>query len=421
VSEICLRVSRLSKQYRLGRKQERYRTLRDVIAQAVVRPFARLRGRETGGGREQTSTGRRGETLWALKDVSFDVSEGEVVGIVGRNGAGKSTLLKVLARITEPTSGYADVTGRIGSLIEVGTGFHPELTGRENVFLNGAILGMKRSELTRKFDQIVEFAEVDRFIDTAIKHYSSGMYLRLAFAVAAYLEPDILLVDEVLAVGDIAFQTKCLEKMGEVARHGRTVLFVSHNMSAVTELCTRAILLDGGRVAFSGSPHQTVGAYLRTFEREPEAGEPEPSGCSVGAIRVNGGGAPAIVSGMPFAMSVTLRANQLRNPWMFFIIEDALGRTVVHSRTSAQDIGTRILDGPCDIRLDIPALWLSPGVYTAYFKFLTSVADGSTGRALSPRLALEVRGEAEHTGQAVLNPSVSWSTSTAAVAVSEQR
>jgi lipopolysaccharide transport system ATP-binding protein len=198
-----------------------------------------------------------------LKEVSFAVEPGEVVGIVGRNGAGKSTLLKVLSRITEPTSGRVELYGRIGSLLEVGTGFHPELTGRENIFLNGAILGMRRREIQAKFDEIVAFAEVERFIDTPVKRYSSGMYMRLAFAVAAHLEPEILLVDEVLAVGDAAFQKKCLGKMGEVAREGRTVLFVSHNMTAVNQLCTRAVLLSGGRLALEGRTQEVVAEYFR--------------------------------------------------------------------------------------------------------------------------------------------------------------
>jgi lipopolysaccharide transport system ATP-binding protein len=202
--------------------------------------------------------------LWALKDVSFEVREGEVLGVIGRNGAGKSTLLKILSRLSEPTSGRAIVAGRLGSLLEVGTGFHSQLTGRENVYLNGAILGMRRSELDRKFDQIVEFAGVEAFLDTPVKYYSSGMYVRLAFAVAAHLEPDILIVDEVLAVGDIAFQRKCLGKIGEVASEGRTVLFVSHNMPTIKSLCSRAILLEGGRVVQDSDPDSVVAAYLRT-------------------------------------------------------------------------------------------------------------------------------------------------------------
>src|SRR5882672_9793563 len=216
-----VRVEGLSKQYRIGAREAGYDTLRESIVGMVRAPFERLRRR---------NGKRNSETIWALKDVSFDVAPGEVVGIIGRNGAGKSTLLKVLSQITEPTTGFVDVTGRIGSLLEVGTGFHEDLSGRENTYLNGAILGMNKAEIDGKFDEIVAFAEIDRFIDTPVKHYSSGMYMRLAFAVAAHLETEILLVDEVLAVGDAAFQRKCLGKMDDVAREGRTVLFVSHDM-----------------------------------------------------------------------------------------------------------------------------------------------------------------------------------------------
>ncbi|MBC7185500.1 MAG: ABC transporter ATP-binding protein [Calditrichaeota bacterium] len=259
MSDIAIRVEGLGKMYRIGGKQERYRTLRDTLSDAFAAPFRRvsslLRGQAYG-------AANLNETIWALKDVSFEVKHGEVVGIIGRNGAGKSTLLKILSRITEPTEGYAEIRGRVGSLLEVGTGFHPELTGRENIYLNGAILGMKKAEIERKFDEIVDFAEIEKFIDTPVKHYSSGMYVRLAFAVAAHLEPEILLVDEVLAVGDAAFQKKCLGKMGDVAREGRTVLFVSHNMAAVLNLCSRAVLLDAGQVIHSGSVIEVVDQYL---------------------------------------------------------------------------------------------------------------------------------------------------------------
>ena len=260
MSETVIKVEGLGKKYHIGARQtRRYRTLRDSLTNAVVAPFRRasklLRGHATG-------AAELDEEMWALKDVSFEIKRGEVVGIIGRNGAGKSTLLKVLSRITDPTEGYAEITGRIGSLLEVGTGFHPELTGRENVYLNGAILGMKRAEIDLKFDQIVEFAEIDRFIDTPVKHYSTGMALRLAFGVAAHLEPEILLVDEVLAVGDASFQRKCLGKMEEVAQTGRTVLFVSHNMGVITELCGRCYLIDDGRIAMTGRAPDVVAAYL---------------------------------------------------------------------------------------------------------------------------------------------------------------
>ena len=248
-----VRVDKVSKQYRIGAREVAYQTLRDTITSAVRAPLRRLQAR---------NSRRSFETIWALKDVSFEVAAGEVVGIIGRNGAGKSTLLKVLSRITEPTSGRIELYGRVASLLEVGTGFHPELTGRENIYLNGAILGMHRVEIARKFDEIVDFSEVDQFIDTPVKHYSSGMYVRLAFAVAAHLEPEILIVDEVLSVGDAQFQKKCLGKMSAIAKQGRTVLFVSHNMSAVSRLCERAILLGDGGVKVQGPVNDVVGSYL---------------------------------------------------------------------------------------------------------------------------------------------------------------
>ncbi len=258
MSEIAVRVESLSKKYRIGGQQERYKTLRDSLADIATAPLSRLMHFL----RRQPVTGA-GETIWALDGLSFEVKRGEVVGIIGRNGAGKSTLLKILSRITEPTQGYAEMHGRVGSLLEVGTGFHPELTGRENIYLNGAILGMRKVEIESKFDEIVAFSGVEKFIDTPVKHYSSGMYLRLAFAVAAHLEPEILLVDEVLAVGDLEFQKKCLGKMQDVGKHGRTVLFVSHNMQAVSSLCHRAILLDGGKIAADGVVEEVVSKYLR--------------------------------------------------------------------------------------------------------------------------------------------------------------
>jgi lipopolysaccharide transport system ATP-binding protein len=253
--DIAIRVDRLSKLYRIGAKEHAPRTLGQTARNLVTAPFDYLRRMR----RPPTEE----ETLWALRDVSFEVKPGEVVGIIGRNGAGKSTLLKILSRITEPTSGRAEIHGRIASLLEVGTGFHPELTGRENIYLNGAILGMKKVEIERKFAEIVAFAEIERFLDTPVKRYSSGMYVRLAFAVAAHLEPEILLVDEVLAVGDAAFQKKCLGRMGDVAKEGRTVLFVSHNMAAMLSLCVKAILLDAGKVIQQGAAQEVVRSYFQ--------------------------------------------------------------------------------------------------------------------------------------------------------------
>ena len=260
MSDIAIRVEGLSKQYRIGGRQERYRTLRDTISDTALAPFRRFRAALRHSG---VVSANGDETIWALKDVSFEVKRGEVVGIIGRNGSGKSTLLKILSRITSPTAGWADIHGRVGSLLEVGTGFHGELSGRDNIYLNGAILGMKRAEIDRRFDEIVAFSEVEKFIDTPVKYYSTGMYLRLAFGVAAHLDPEILLVDEVLAVGDASFQKKCLGKMQDVSSQGRTVLFVSHNMIALQSLCGRAIWLDQGRKEADGEARRVVSRYLQ--------------------------------------------------------------------------------------------------------------------------------------------------------------
>jgi homopolymeric O-antigen transport system ATP-binding protein len=261
-------VQGLSKRYRLGQRDARYQTLRETLAKGVggwlQNPCARL---TRGGGRR---AGQEDPDLWALREVSFDVQPGEVLGIIGRNGAGKSTLLKILSRITDPTTGRIELYGRVGCLLEVGTGFHPELTGRENIFLSGAILGMRRMEIARKLEEIVAFAEVEKFLDTPVKRYSSGMFVRLAFAVAAHLEPEILLVDEVLAVGDLAFQKRCLGKMGDVAREGRTVLFVSHNMASIEALCKTCLFMRDGRVMAKGETRQMISHYVST-ELEPQA------------------------------------------------------------------------------------------------------------------------------------------------------
>jgi lipopolysaccharide transport system ATP-binding protein len=255
MSDLAICVENLGKRYRIGAREKRVNTLRERLSNLAASPFDYFLSVLRGPSEE--------EIIWALKDVSFEVKHGEVLGIIGRNGAGKSTLLKILSRITEPTTGRAEVYGRVASLLEVGTGFHIELTGRENVYMNGAILGMSRAEIDRKFDEIVDFSGVEKFIDTPVKRYSSGMYVRLAFAVAAYLEPEILLVDEVLAVGDVEFQKKCLGKMQDVTqREGRTVLFVSHNMAAIKSLCNHAMLLDVGHIVCNGDVNQVVDTYL---------------------------------------------------------------------------------------------------------------------------------------------------------------
>ncbi len=264
MSDVVIKVENLSKQYRIG-AHEGYKTFRETLVDTVKVPFQRLSSLLSASCSKLSSTD---DTIWALKDVSFEVKQGEVIGIIGRNGAGKTTILKILSRITEPTKGRVELRGRVGSLLEVGTGFHPELTGHENIYLYGAILGMDRWEVTRKFDDIIAFAELEKFVDTPVKRYSSGMYMRLAFAVAAHMETEILLVDEVLAVGDAAFQKKCLGKMGDMVGEGRTVLFVSHNMGAILKLCEKAILLENGCLRVYKSAREATQLYLESNQQD---------------------------------------------------------------------------------------------------------------------------------------------------------
>jgi lipopolysaccharide transport system ATP-binding protein len=302
--DIAIRVEGLSKRYRLGERAG-YRRLGESVTRAALKPF-----------RKTTAPSRR-DVLWALRDVSFSVDQGEIVGIVGPNGAGKTTLLRILARITLPTEGRAEVWGRVGSLLEVGTGFHPELTGRENVYLNGAILGMSRAEIKRKYDEIVAFAQIEQFMETPVKHYSSGMRVRLAFSVAAHLDPEILFIDEVLSVGDASFQEKCLQKMQDVAGAGRTVLFVSHNMGAITELCTRGIWIDHGTIQMDGEPQKVVESYLTRDDSSSARWEhPQDPSCgrqvrvsALEVLRPDGSPSPSI----PFEEAIRIRvSNEVR-------------------------------------------------------------------------------------------------------------
>ncbi len=316
MSDVAIHVENLSKMYRLWGTRERFPTLRDRLMDGLVAPWRRLRQLDKPAPPEKT--------IWALRGVSFEVRPGEVVGIIGRNGAGKTTLLKILSRITQPTEGYVEIRGRVGSLLEVGTGFHPELTGRENIYLNGAILGMKRAEIERKFDEIVAFAEIEKFLDAPLKRYSSGMYVRLAFAVAAHLEPEILLVDEVLAVGDIDFQRKCLGKMQDISRKGRTVLLVSHNMAAIEGLCSSAYLLDQGRLITSGETHDVVEAYISSLpllgdqplsQRMDRQGNGRLRFTGIGFSSANGCPTEVVQCGQDLEISVGYRSdlNTLRN------------------------------------------------------------------------------------------------------------
>ncbi len=357
MGDTVIRLKGVGKQYRLGRSREGYLTLRDTIQRWTAGPLRAL-----------LSGARRAERhplLWALKDVSIEIGRGDVVGIIGRNGAGKSTLLKILSRITEPTEGEVDIYGRLGCLLEVGTGFHAELTGRENLYLNGAILGMRRSEIARKFDEIVAFAEVERFIDTPVKFYSSGMYMRLAFAVAAHLDPEILIVDEVLAVGDTEFQKKCLGKMGDVARGGRTVLFVSHNLQAVTSLCSRTMVLQGGQVVHDGPTSASVARYIGMSTRYAQ-GTPAEARPGSGEWRFTSAAAVKDIFDPGEAIEVSFRTALKRagagRVYLSGVLinEEGIALTQFDSR----NIGVWISHGPIEGRLRIADIWLKPGRYT---------------------------------------------------------
>ncbi|MGV3721638.1 MAG: polysaccharide ABC transporter ATP-binding protein [Actinomycetota bacterium] len=363
MSQPVISVEGLSKQYRIGAPGAQYGTLADTLSQSMRTGLGRLRGKQA-----PSAT-----SFWALRDVSFTVQPGEVVGIIGRNGAGKSTLLKVLSRITEPTSGRVRIRGRMASLLEVGTGFHAELSGRENVFLNGAILGMHRHEIARKFDEIVSFAEVEQFIDTPVKRYSSGMYLRLAFAVAAHLEPEILVVDEVLAVGDAAFQKRCLGKMQDVARQGRTVLFVSHNMQAIATLTQSCVFLANGAIQFRGVTANAIAEYLRSGETEDLAfhASREVSKPTITHVSVNTSDAANLhQQGHPFQVAI-----EITSPYP---IEGA--RLSVHAVNALQQPTLEVWAYDCErpwcrqsgtLRLvcNIPKLRLAPGQYHLHLRF----------------------------------------------------
>jgi lipopolysaccharide transport system ATP-binding protein len=367
VSDPMVRVEGLGKRYRLRHVQEApYVALRDVITSTVSAPLRWLRS----GAPKPASQ----EDFWALRDVSFEIARGEVVGIIGRNGAGKSTLLKILSRITEPTTGRVTLSGRVASLLEVGTGFHPELSGRENIFLNAAILGMSRAEIARKFDEIVAFADVERFLDTPVKRYSSGMYVRLAFAVAAHLEPEILVVDEVLAVGDAEFQKKCLGKMQDVSRGGRTVLFVSHNLASVEALCSRALLLSAGQLAMDGNVREVISSYHAMTNSRGNREQhfnpvfrrgSTPVFMSASLIDDEGRDTSQMLVGGKFLLEIGVRPQQrLQNPSIGIGIDDVMGRRMLtlHNPIRGAALGTIDADGV--IRCVIETFPLAPGEYS---------------------------------------------------------
>ena len=367
----ALSVQALSKRYRIGAATVRSGTLKEALVRGALAP---LRNLERLRRLSAFDGGDEPDVVWALRDVSFELAPGEVLGIIGRNGAGKSTLLKILSRITQPTSGRARVVGRVGSLLEVGTGFHPELTGRDNVFLNGSILGMNRADITKRFDQIVDFAGVGKFIDTPVKRYSSGMYLRLAFAVAAHLEPDVLIVDEVLAVGDFEFQQKCLRQMDEVAQHGRTVLFVSHNLNAVQRLCPRAILLEGGQVVADGDTARVLARYLATGDDVVPPGQwvnlaTDRRAAGATFVAVWYGSPASVVDCHPYPgarldIRVRIRATSpIPNVSLGFRLRDQSGFTLMSGSTIALGVKRPLADGVSTWLLRIASLSLRPGSY----------------------------------------------------------
>lgn len=399
MSHAAIRVQGLGKQYRLGEGPLPYQTLREQLVRAATMPVRRLGAVLRGG---STFTSR--ETFWALEDVSFEVAEGEVLGVVGRNGAGKTTLLKLLSRITEPTAGRAEIAGRVGSLLEVGTGFHPELTGRENVFLNGAILGMKRAEIRAKFDRIVDFAEIARFIDTPVKFYSSGMYVRLAFSVAAHLEPHVLLIDEVLAVGDAGFQRKCIASIRDTTRGGRTALVVSHNMALVRSLCSRALLLDAGRLAADGPVEDVIDEYLGSVEGA-EGGYVAPDerrqGWFVAAVRLfddRGRPAAEVPCGRGLRVEIDVEragGEPIPRPWIAVRIWSARGELISHVANREAGFELAPIDGPVTVTCHLPEVNLLPGRYLLGVRFAD--ADRRTHDEIDHALAFTIS-EADYFG-----------------------
>jgi len=363
VTAPAIRATGIGKRYRLG-EHHSFGSLRETLVDRL-----RSIGR--------TRPDAEKASIWALRDVSFEIAPGEAVGIIGRNGAGKSTLLKVLSRITEPTTGRAEIRGRVGSLLEVGTGFHPELTGRENIFLNGAILGMRRAEIAAKFDEIVAFAEVERFIDTPVKRYSSGMYLRLAFAVAAHLEPEILLVDEVLAVGDAAFQKKCLGKMGEVTGEGRTVIFVSHNIGAIASLCSRCLLIDSGQLAADGSPASVTASYQSKLYPSPGAtsdlsgverygnGKARFASIAIDALSKEGNPADCLRTGHQLRLTLEIQAqHEVVRANVAVILYDPTGFRIIDVNTGLQGSLLSLAAGErATVGFTLHDVLLKPGVY----------------------------------------------------------
>jgi len=379
MSDVAIRAVGVGKQYRIGQRQQ-YKALRDTLTNAIVSPFRTMHSLCATAIRKRTTE----TALWALKDISFEVNTGEVVGVIGCNGAGKSTLLRIISRITEPSEGYVDLCGRVGSLLEVGTGFHPELTGRENIYLNGSIIGMKKLEIARKFDEIVDFAEIEQFLDTPVKYYSSGMYMRLAFAVAAHLEPEILLVDEVLAVGDSAFQQKCMGRMNEVRREGRTVLFVSHNMAAIRSLCSKCLVFHRGQLMHVGQPDECIDEYVSKATKNqqgPSREFPKPSHrplwMTSATVLCNGNPATMFSMGDSIALSVAFESQvPVRHPRLGFVLSTADGAHILNANNRYQL--SPVYELPVctgTIQCDLGMVPLAAGCYTITLYFGDQIED----------------------------------------------
>ena len=422
MSEIAIQVEELSKRYIISHQRAGGDGLRHMLQERITAPLRWFSSKKTTAiGQDEAVS----EEFWALKDVSFEIKQGEVVGIIGRNGAGKSTMLKILSRITEPTNGRITIEGRVASLLEVGTGFHPELTGRENIFLNGAILGMQRVEIKSKFDEIVEFAEVEKFLDTPVKRYSSGMYVRLAFSVAAHLEPEILIVDEVLAVGDAKFQKKCLGKMADVSRkEGRTILFVSHNLSAVRSLCSRAIQLDAGRSVFDGDVNDAIHSYLAgeicTAAIHEWTGADAPrDGCfafrRVYIVNEHGEPVSSVAHNEPIVLCMEYDLSEDVNGFRVgFHIQneegiDICGSNDFHVTSDAARVASRYVS-----RCSLPGHVLNEGRYNVRFGAETANNELNLTTAFCLSFSvedIERHGEARHRLPGVLRPRLAWSVS----------
>jgi lipopolysaccharide transport system ATP-binding protein len=407
MSRPAILVEGLGKRFVIGSGPRRASTLGETLENGVARQLARFRSLFTLGLDPEWGSP---EEFWALRDVSFEVKPGDVLGVIGPNGSGKSTLLKVLSRITPPSEGEATISGRVGTLLEIGTGFHGELTGRENVYLSGTILGMKRNDIAQRFDEIVEFSGVKKFIDTPVKHFSSGMYLRLAFAVAAHLRTEVLLIDEVLAVGDAAFQKKCIEKMSEVAREGRTVLFVSHNLAAVSRLCNIGIVLDGGRIVSRASAALALADYERLVRRA----DAEALGTSCEALAIRGFQIDPVGEPLSPGSSVRFRLElEVRKPfWSLSVViglrtagDEGLLLDVLDSERAPE----LVKPGRYSIRASLPPLWLRPRIYTAQTKVIGHTSEGSTERLVSESVDVAICSDGtEGLSDRLLQPRIEW-------------